>query len=154
MNRFVSSAFVLVLLIGLNGCGESKFDVNNPRTLDKMMAGMSLEEQVMFIKDAELVAKALSGGAPGGEYKLNGYTVEQIREEAKNVRDFLNKKNIAFLKEIISEMESTGRTTIALHVSDNGVFSSPEEGYIPKEYSIDYLKKMLSKLSPVDNRGA
>ena len=135
----------IFLISVLTGCFDKTFDFKNPQSLENMMSGMSLEEQRVFLDDIQLAADAL-----GGDHNLNGYTVEEIKAEAENARVFLNKKNIEFLKEITSEMESTGKESIRLHMSSHGLFSMPKEGYIAKTYSINKLKEKLLELSPAE----
>lgn len=140
MKKILSLIFLTSIL---SGCFDKTFDFRDPQSLENMMSGMSLEEQKIFLDDIQLAADAL-----GGEYKLNDYTSEEIKAAAENARSFLNQKNIDFLREIILEMEATGKQNIRLHMSSHGLLSMPKEGYIAKTYSIDKLKNKLLELLP------
>ena len=142
----ILSIGLIATSIFLSGCGDPSFDPNDPNTLIEMMDGMSLQEQTSFIADAQLVSNAL-----GGEYRLDGMTVEDIKAEAKHAREFLQEKNIKFLTSYIDEMEKNGIKSTRLHINSNGVISRIKPGFVyNKEYSIANLKERLAALQSSD----
>lgn len=131
------SFFGILILFILAGCGDKKFD-GTQNSVEFMMNDMTHEEQVKFIKDFELVSYVLNG-----EKKLIGYNVEDIKNEAINIKKFANNKNIKFLEEKIIQMQSNREESTYLHIN-YGVISSPKHGYIySEEYSTDDLKDIL-----------
>ena len=154
MRYFIKIVFIS-LLFTISSCGEQQFDSRDSDSLKKMMSGMSLQEEIEFLKDIELVIHSLGAGINeqsigDPSYKLNGYTVKEIKEEAENIRAFIKEKNIQFLREKINEMQTSGKSSIGLHQTVDGMFSLPRAGYIHKDYYLESLKAILLELSPND----
>lgn len=132
--------FIFLVLASIAGCGEQKYDGNDPDSVTKMIATMSDEEQTAFFDDAELVSHVL-----GHEKKMQGYTAKNIKEQADKIRVFIKNKNITFLKETIYDMEVKGSTVATLYIDPYGLITPPKLGVIGfKKYSIDDLKGMLN----------
>ena len=152
----VRIAFLSLFLIVIGGCGERKHDHRDPSSLQKMMSGMDPQEQQEFLSDVDLVVQAIDKKPEDGfgvgdpSYKIDGYTVKDIKESAKKIRGLLKEHNIKFLRETIGGMQREGRSSILLRQTSEGVFFPPKPGFIPKEYSLEALKTILFELSPQD----
>ncbi|SER76295.1 hypothetical protein [Giesbergeria anulus] len=133
---------LLVVSLAIVGCGKTTFNSEDPNSVINMTKGMSSSEAISFIGDAEI-----AGAALGGQYKLNGYSVDEIVFEAKKAKDFRDKKNILFLKEKINFMRKNSINTVNIHISNLGFMNEPREGYIyKKDYSAEDLEKQLSDI--------
>jgi len=132
--------FIILISSLFIGC-EKKFD-GSLKSLEQMMDNLSMEEKTRFIQEFELVSDTY-----GGEYKLKGWTIEEIRSEASKIITFTKKKNIEFLENFIIEMKKDNKTSTYLHITKNGFISKPKVGYVyKKEYSIKQLEQSLLNL--------
>ena len=75
MKKSITGMLSLLLVIGLSGCGDKKFD-GSEDSLKSMMKDMDPQEQVKFIKDFELASYALRG-----EKNLVDYSVEDVKND-------------------------------------------------------------------------
>lgn len=140
---FIYICILLFLWIGYNlvYSNMKTFD-GSEKSLSKMMFTLPINEQADFFKDFELVYEAL-----GGENKLIGFTVEDIRAEASNIKKWLNEQNILFLEGYIKKLSNSKQSNTYLHISNAGRMYEPQVGYVYKEiYSIDELKIILENI--------
>jgi hypothetical protein len=129
--------FILILTLLFTGCGEKNFN-GNANSIEDMISSLPIKEQAKFLNDFELLSYAI------GEDKLIGYTIDEIKQEALNIKDFTGKKNIKFLKAEILKMKSKNLKYISLHLK-HGMFSSPRAGFIyRKQYSANDLEGIIN----------
>lgn len=132
-----------ITLISVSGCSsETEFNTGDRNSLEEMLSEISdIEEQATFLENFELVASV-----HGGEYKLNGFTINEINEESKKIKAWIEKENIKFLKQLIDSMRQNGSSSTRIHL-DRGLMSKPKVGHIyKKSYSIEDLEKLLLEL--------
>ena len=132
----------VVLCCTLIACGEKKLNMSiDSNSVAEITDAMPLQERISFLADMKLII-ALRGG---DDYCLNGYTVNEVRNEAKLGRQFVQEKNAEFLRPVIQAMEKNGGNPKRLHVNAAGLFSMPEPGYIDKSYSLAQLKSIVDQ---------
>lgn len=137
----IKSSVTCILLCGaLMACGEPKLDMKmGSDSVTEIVNEMSPEKGMAFLSDMQLIIN-LRGG---DQYALHGYTVDQVRSEAKQARQYVKEKNAAFLRQVVQEMEASGQGSKTLHVDAAGLFSMPEPGYIDRSYSLADLKSIV-----------
>ncbi len=140
--KIANAVIGIVLCCALIACGEKKLNMSiDSNSVAEITDAMPLQERVSFLADMELII-ALRGG---DQYCLNGYTVSEVRNEAKVGRRFVQEKNTEFLRPVIQTMEANGGKPKRLHVNTAGLFSMPEPGYIDKSYSVAQLKSIVDQ---------
>lgn len=134
-------ACTMLFVAFLVGCSKPTFNNKDEGSIDAMASSMSQEEKINLLNDMTLVSSA-----EGGEHKLNGFTASEIQSAATRIRTDVKKRNIIFLKEIIKELNSTGKIEISLMTGSFGEWMRPKTGYRFKEYHKEYLEKILYDL--------
>lgn len=142
VSLFIKSLCITSVLL-ISGCESggngATFDINDESSFDKLAKNLNREDTVALIKNMELIAHAHQG-----EHKLHGMTLDQITQEASNIKEWLKKQNQEFLKAYIAKLQATDQTETYLHITENGRLYEPKSGYIyEKSYSIDELNEIL-----------
>jgi len=146
MKQFKLSLFVLVVLSIFIGCEEKKigdveFDFSNQSAFEKAISKMPQNEQVLFIKNFELVVYM-----NGGEKNIQGITINQVKTESNKIKEIARKNNIKFLTSKIKEMKAKNRDKAYIH-KEHIFLSNPRRGHIyKKSYSIQELENTLKVL--------
>lgn len=145
--------FIIIIFLGWFGINilykkMTTFD-GSEDSLYRMMKTIPLNEQVKFIKDFEIVL----GAYQGKEHKLVGFKVEDIKEEANNIKKWISKQNITFLESLIDKLSNSNENSTFLHISKSGRIYEPRAGYIyEKTYSINDLNKLLQEQKNIINK--
>lgn len=134
-----------VFCMAIIGCGEQKIDMRmGSDSISRMMTSMSPQEQADFLSDIKLLV-AMNGG---DQFKLNGYTLSRVRQEAVIAKQYVLEKNYKFLSPLVRDMEAKGINSTHLSVNSVGMYGEPVQGYIPKSYSIDFLRSKIAEMTP------
>lgn len=146
MKKFKLSLLIFLILSVFVGCeekkaGDIKYDFNNQTPFENAILKMPPNEQVLFIKNFELVAYV-----SGGEHKIQGMTINQIKIASNKIKEMARKDNIKFLTAKIKEMKSKNKDKAYIH-KEQIFLSNPRRGMIyNKSYTIQELENTLKVL--------
>jgi len=150
MKRLSLGLILTLILISLSGCGDKdintiKYDFNNQSEFEDAILKIPVNEQALFIKNFELVAYV-----HGGEKKLQGFTILDIKKESIRVKKYARKENIKYLTSKIAKMKNLNQKRASIH-QDHLMMSDPKRGLVYKRsYSVKELEEVLTALI---NRG-
>lgn len=129
---------VFVVFMVLAGCGDKKIDLSvDSKSLDIILDDMSPEERVAFLQDIQLISELKQNS-----FAVQGYTVDQVREEAVHARNFVAEKNRDFIGKLIKELGETQMRSVGLLIGPGGIYTLPKPGYNFKDYTLEKLKKI------------
>lgn len=140
---FIFIITLFLLWIGFTAVySKAKTFDGSEESLSRMMSLLPLNQQADFLKDFELVAEVY-----GGEYKLLGFKIEDIKSESIKINKWINKQNIIFLEAFIKKLSDSNKNSTYLHMTNIGLMQEPQMGYNYKtKYSLQDLKNLLKEL--------
>lgn len=134
----------LSITLLLSGCFfEPKFNFNDPRTMDKMLDGKSMSEQIEFQQKISVLLQNIKAYPP--ESGLQGMTYEEILNRANIVAEEVNKYNIDALRGMAVKA-SVSDNKQASYIIKRGRYFMPEPGYHSKTLNFNEIISELSKL--------
>ncbi len=111
-------------------------------SIERMMKIMPPSQKIEFFKDFDLVSDAYYNF----EYKLIGFSKDDIKSEAIKIRKYIATENIKFLNKYIEKLQQNNVYKSYLHFSKRGDISAPRQGHIyDKEFTIDEMKDIIVK---------
>ncbi|MCT7532400.1 hypothetical protein N5U22_03215 [Aliarcobacter cryaerophilus] len=109
-------------------------------SIERMMKIMPPSQKIEFFKDFDLVSDAYYNF----EYKLIGFSKDDIKSEAIKIRKYIATENIKFLNKYIEKLQKNNVYKSYLHFSKHGDISAPRQGHIyDKEFTIDEMKDIV-----------
>lgn len=143
MKKTLVTLIFMACTLFLSGCeekaGYATFDVNDPSSFDEMAQNLTRDEIGNLVKNMELISHAYQS-----EKKLHGMSLEQITQEASNIKEWLKKQNQEFLESYITKLQNAHKTEAYLHITKHSRLYEPKEGYVyDRSYSIDELQEIV-----------
>ncbi|QKF59140.1 hypothetical protein [Aliarcobacter lanthieri] len=138
--------FKVIIFISIGWIGFEYFKYTfftydgTDKSIERMLKLVPLSQKTEFINNFDLVL----ANYYRKEFELDGFNVDEIRNEAIKIKRNIANNNIKFLNKYIEYLQNNNKKDSYLDFSEYGVISAPKQGYIySKKFSIKEMKDII-----------